>query len=104
MDLKNCLAEIMTEKVKTLFMMLYGTQEDIVKNQQLRYIQAVKTFHELFPRHTEINIYSAPGRTEIGGNHTDHQRGVVLAGAVNLDTIGVVAFHKEGINIPADPD
>ena len=97
MDLKNCLAEIMTEKVKTLVMMLYGTQEDIVKNQQLRYIQAVKTFHELFPRHTEINIYSAPGRTEIGGNHTDHQLGVVLAGAVNLDTIGVVAFHKEGI-------
>ena len=33
---------------------------------------------------------SAPGRTEIGGNHTDHQRGRVLAGAVNLDTVAAV--------------
>ena len=36
------------------------------------------------------SYYSAPGRTEIGGNHTDHQRGRVLAAAVNLDTIAAV--------------
>ena len=34
--------------------------------------------------------FSAPGRTEIGGNHTDHQRGRVLAAAVNLDTVAAV--------------
>ncbi len=34
--------------------------------------------------------FSAPGRTEIGGNHTDHQRGCVLAAAVNLDTVAAV--------------
>ncbi len=34
--------------------------------------------------------FSAPGRTEVGGNHTDHQRGCVLAGAVNLDTVAAV--------------
>ena len=38
--------------------------------------------------------FSAPGRTEIGGNHTDHQRGRVLAAAVNLDT--VAAVHPNG--------
>ena len=37
-----------------------------------------------------VRYYSAPGRTEIGGNHTDHQRGRVLAAAVNLDTIAAV--------------
>lgn len=37
--------------------------------------------------------FSAPGRTEIGGNHTDHQRGRVLAGAVNLDTVAAVALN-----------
>lgn len=37
--------------------------------------------------------FSAPGRTEIGGNHTDHQRGRVLAGAVNLDTRAAVAVN-----------
>ena len=40
--------------------------------------------------------FSAPGRTEIGGNHTDHQRGRVLAAAVNLDT--VAAVRKNGTN------
>ena len=34
--------------------------------------------------------FSAPGRTEVSGNHTDHQRGQVLAGAVNLDTVAAV--------------
>ena len=41
--------------------------------------------------------FSAPGRTEIGGNHTDHQRGRVLAGAVNLDT--VAAVRTSGTNV-----
>ena len=41
--------------------------------------------------------FSAPGHTEIGGNHTDHQRGRVLAGAVNLDT--VAAVRVTGTNI-----
>lgn len=41
--------------------------------------------------------FSAPGRTEIGGNHTDHQRGRVLAGAVNLDT--VAAVRENGTNV-----
>ncbi|MBQ5782369.1 MAG: galactokinase, partial [Oscillospiraceae bacterium] len=41
--------------------------------------------------------FSAPGRTEIGGNHTDHQRGRVLAGAVNLDTVAAVC--PNGTNV-----
>lgn len=41
--------------------------------------------------YTPMRYFSAPGRTEIGGNHTDHQRGRVLAGAVNLDTVAAVA-------------
>ena len=41
--------------------------------------------------------FSAPGRTEISGNHTDHQRGRVLAGAVNLDT--VAAVRANGTNV-----
>ena len=39
---------------------------------------------------TPTRYFSAPGRTEIGGNHTDHQRGCVLAGAVDLDTVAAV--------------
>jgi len=41
--------------------------------------------------------FSAPGRTEVSGNHTDHQRGRVLAGAVNLDTVAAVRVN--GTNV-----
>ena len=44
----------------------------------------------------ELRHFSAPGRTEIGGNHTDHQHGCVLAGAVNLDTVAAVARSERG--------
>ena len=43
-----------------------------------------------------VRYFSAPGRTEIGGNHTDHQRGRVLAGAVNLDTVAAVRPNGTG--------
>ena len=46
------------------------------------------SFHSVPDRY-----FSAPGRTEIGGNHTDHQRGRVLAGAVNLDTVAAVRVN-----------
>lgn len=48
-------------------------------------------FSENFGESGEIRIFSAPGRTEIGGNHTDHQGGAVLAASLNLDVIGAAA-------------
>lgn len=97
MKISEFINELQGERFKELFGKLYGTQEHIIEKQRLRYTQAIKKFHEHFPIHTEIQIYSASGRTEIGGNHTDHQRGMVLAGAVNLDTIAVAAFHQDGV-------
>ena len=97
MNLTKCIEEIKRDRVRNLFAELYGTQDCIIEKQQQRYERAVQAFHEFFPTHTDIKIYSASGRTEIGGNHTDHQRGIVLAGAVNLDVIAVVSFHAEGV-------
>lgn len=45
----------------------------------------------------EVAIYSAPGRTELGGNHTDHQRGKVLTGSVDLDALACVSLNGSGI-------
>ena len=42
-------------------------------------------------------IFSAPGRTEICGNHTDHQHGKVLAAAINLDTRAVVRPNADNV-------
>ena len=49
-------------------------------------------FESIFGSQPE-RYFSAPGRTEISGNHTDHQRGRVLAGAVNLDTVAAVKVN-----------
>lgn len=63
--------------------------------QQGRYVKALDKFEALYGS-KDIAIYSAPGRSEVGGNHTDHQHGQVLACAVNLDAIGVVAKRDDG--------
>lgn len=52
--------------------------------------QLKNRFREYFGREPEM-VFSAPGRTELGGNHTDHQLGRVLAGAVSLDSRAAVA-------------
>ncbi len=65
--------------------------ETKIDYQRSRYISAIKKYEMIFGT-DEIEIYSAPGRSEIGGNHTDHQRGEVLVAAVNVDAVAVV--HK----------
>lgn len=76
---------------------LYGSCEQTISRQKQRYADAVDRFRECFPDREEIHVFSAPGRTEIGGNHTDHQHGCVLAADVNLDIIAVVSFHNYGV-------
>ena len=50
-----------------------------------RFASLVEKFKETFGDYRDIKFFSAPGRTEIGGNHTDHQHGCVLAASINLD-------------------
>jgi len=57
--------------------------------QRERYVRAIEKF-EAYYGAGEVELFSAPGRSEVGGNHTDHQHGEVLAASINLDTIGVV--------------
>ena len=66
---------------------LYGRRAGVLERQRARYADALDCFAALYGGEREAAIYSAPGRTEIGGNHTDHNHGVVMAGAVDLDVI-----------------
>ena len=75
---------------------VYVTDEGVLK-QKPRYVEALNTFGELFGFDREVSIMSAPGRTEICGNHTDHNNGKVLAASVNLDAIAVVSKNDDGI-------
>ncbi len=79
----------------SLFQELYGTDAVVLKEQADRYADLMGEFEKTFGI-DDVTLFSSPGRTEIGGNHTDHNYGRVLAGAVNLDNIAVAA--KNGTN------
>lgn len=70
--------------------------ESMVPYQQERYIKAVKGYEEIFGEN-DVEIYSAPGRSEVGGNHTDHQHGMVLATSINLDALAVVSRNDSNL-------
>lgn len=68
--------------------------EKLLSCQKKRYQDALLRFQELFGE-KEVSVYSAPGRTEVSGNHTDHQHGHVLAASIHLDAVGVAARIRE---------
>ena len=70
---------------------LYCCAPEQTPTQAARYAAVLDGLETTFGSHTEAGLYSAPGRTEIGGNHTDHQHGRVLAGSVNIDMIAAAA-------------
>lgn len=69
---------------------LYGTDEAVINQQKIRYAALADEFVKTYGN-KDLTVFSSPGRTEIGGNHTDHNHGRVLAGAVNLDNVAVAA-------------
>lgn len=75
--------------------------DKILDYNKERYIQAIWNFEQLFGK-KEVEIYSAPGRSEIGGNHTDHQYGRVLAASINLDAIAIVAKRENEIVVKSE--
>ena len=70
---------------------LYCCAPEQTPAQAARYEAVLNGLEATFGTHAEAGLYSAPGRTEIGGNHTDHQHGRVLAGSVNIDMIAAAA-------------
>ncbi len=75
---------------------LYGGKGGTLADQFSRYARMIKCHMELFDSKAPLYLLSAPGRVEIAGNHTDHQNGRVLAGAVNLDMVTVVSPREDG--------
>ena len=90
-----------------IFSELYGNDPDILARQTARYKRLIETHIALFGK-TDPELFSAPGRVEIGGNHTDHNHGRVLAAAIHLDSIAAVSknnsdqliVHSEGYEKP----
>lgn len=75
---------------------IYFTDEDVAAQKE-RYKKLVELFCSLYDSDREIRLFSAPGRTEVCGNHTDHNRGKVMAAAINLDAVAAAAKNDENI-------
>lgn len=67
------------------------------ERQPQRYVQELRRHQETFADSDGVAVFSAPGRSEIGGNHTDHQQGCVLAAAVTMDMLAVANPTKSGV-------
>jgi galactokinase len=80
--------------VRALFSELYGAGE--VGDQKKRYVALLDDFQKRFG-FADVRIFSAPGRSEIGGNHTDHNHGKVLAASIQQDCIGAISPSDNNI-------
>jgi galactokinase len=90
MTIDAALKALDAPETEKLFARLYGTEEAVLAEQKKRYAGRIKRFRERFGER-EVRVFSSPGRSEIGGNHTDHNHGKVLAAGIQFDSIAVVS-------------
>ncbi len=92
-ELKNLLyAGAYDERLRRVYV-----TDEAVKAQYERYAALCDAFSELYAASHDVRLFSAPGRTEVGGNHTDHNHGKVLAAGIDLDAIAAAAKNDENI-------
>ncbi len=96
MNAKELIAALDSGKYNDIFTTLYGAEN--IPTQTERYKNTVNEFAKLFGADREISLFSVAGRSEISGNHTDHNHGKVLAASINLDIIAA-ASPREGLRI-----
>lgn len=91
---KTLIQELKSDTHRSLLTDIYVDEEKI-DYQTNRYVKAIENFETNFGE-AQVTIFSAPGRSEIGGNHTDHQHGHVIAASINNDAIAIVTPTDDG--------
>ena len=74
---------------------LYGSSEAVLARQRARWCAALTDFERYFGPGRQVHLYTAPGRAELGGNHTDHQHGYGLAAAVSVFNLWLLWVARE---------
>lgn len=95
-NLYKTIEQIQNGKFAQRLKKVYITDEEAEKQTE-RYISLAKDFDGIFGNRDGIRFFSAPGRTEVGGNHTDHNHGRVLAAGINLDAVAIATKNDENI-------
>ena len=89
MKLELLRSDLVGGKYAAKFVSMYG--EANVQAQTARYLAAVDAFADIYGADRDVELFSVAGRSEISGNHTDHNRGCVLAASIDLDIIAVAS-------------
>lgn len=76
---------------------IYGDEEDRIAAARERYASILNTFISRYGDGNDVSLFSVPGRSELSGNHTDHNHGRVIAGSVDLDIIAVASPRTDGV-------
>ena len=95
MNVKETIQLLKSDKAAALMAEFYG-KEGAAANEA-RYERVLTGFEQEFGDTGDILLFSSPGRTEISGNHTDHNHGKVLAGSINLDCVGAAARNQSDL-------
>ena len=98
MNIKELKSAISGGEYDKAFLELYGEDCDI-EAVKARYISCAEGFENTYGKKTysSVRLFSVAGRSEISGNHTDHNHGKVLAGSISLDIISVAATNEDGV-------
>lgn len=98
MNIKELKSAILDGSYNKAFFELYGTDCDI-EAVKARYLSCAEGFENTYGDKTygNVRLFSVAGRSEISGNHTDHNHGKVLAGSISLDIISVAATNNDGV-------
>lgn len=94
MKTTQLLSYIQNKGADNALLRIYG--EENLCAQRERYIGAVKEFYENYGER-EVSVFSVPGRSELSGNHTDHNHGKVMAGSIDLDIIAIASETDDGV-------
>lgn len=84
------------------FRTIYGNNENVIDNQKIRYESLIRNYYDNFNDSAKSWILSTPGRTELSGNHTDHNGGKVIAASINLDTLIMFSAEENFIKLKSD--
>ncbi|MBP9989324.1 MAG: galactokinase [Ruminococcus sp.] len=95
-DVKTLKQEILDGKYNARLKEVY-LDDASVEIEKTREIQILDEFYKIFGECDNVKMFSAPGRTEVGGNHTDHNHGKVLAASVNLDIVAAAVKTDNSI-------
>ena len=89
MNTVNTIANIKAGALDARLTALYGAEA--LEAQKARYLKAIEAFEALYGKDLDISLLSVAGRSELSGNHTDHNRGMVIAASIDLDIVAVAA-------------